>query len=154
MRTSIVQFYKMWRANEKWKTASYLPWKTHLEWTIWIHNTNILFVFVALCNVQSIFTRLDHVPLLQKSGLHDIQCSDCPTVYVRQTGRRSETRLSEHEYALAKRTLEKSHFASYLLFENHLFSWEIQALDSSMRWIEARNSQLWKKRKLWMEPWT
>ena len=33
-----------------------------------------------------------------------------------------ETRLSEHEKAIEKRTLEKSHFVFHLLSENHVFS--------------------------------
>ena len=64
----------------------------------------------------------DPVPLLHRSGIYVLQCSDCPTIYVGQTGRRLQTRLAEHEKAIEKRTPEKSNFASHILTADHTFS--------------------------------
>jgi len=51
MRAPVIQYFKMWGVSEKQKTASYSAWKTHLEWTIRFHNTNIWGFFLLHCDI-------------------------------------------------------------------------------------------------------
>ena len=63
----------------------------------------------------------DPTPFEEKSGVYSLKCSDCPAVYVGQTGRKLLTRVAEHEKAAARNTPEKSAFAAHLTTTGHSF---------------------------------
>ena len=64
---------------------------------------------------------------LSKSGVYSLKCSECPAVYVGQSGRKISTRV--HEHLSLVRKYEKTHinntksaFANHLLETGHQFS--------------------------------
>jgi len=64
----------------------------------------------------------DPIPILEKSGVYRLECSDCRTFYVGQTGRKLRDRISEHEKAVERHAPERSNFAAHLLDCGHSFS--------------------------------
>lgn len=75
-----------------------------------------------LCNGKDKFDK--H----QKSGVYKLDCSECSSTYIGQTGRSFNTRYKEHISAYRNNHPEKSHFAKHLLDtghripDNHTFS--------------------------------
>lgn len=67
-----------------------------------------------------LFNIKQKIPRLANSGVYKLQCQDCESVYVGQTGRSFTTRVSEHvrSWRSGKRD---SAFARHLLDENHTF---------------------------------
>ena len=64
----------------------------------------------------------DPIPLMEKSGVYKLECSDCPAIYIGQTGRKLQDRVTEHEKAFLKRTPERSNFAAHLIDSDQSFS--------------------------------
>lgn len=56
-----------------------------------------------------------------QSGIYQINCSDCKSFYIGQTGRSFKSRFKEHIQALKSnnKTTMKSNYAEHLLKNNH-----------------------------------
>ena len=68
-------------------------------------------------NIRSIFSKLkDPIPLLDRSGVYQLTCQDCPSIYIGQTGRSLKIRIAEH-----LRNSEKSPFCAHLRGTGHNF---------------------------------
>ena len=79
--------------------------------------------YYSINRIRDIFpTAKDPIPLLDKSGVYKLECSDCPTVYIGQTGRKLRERVAEHEKAVQHHTPERSNFAAHLIDLEHSFS--------------------------------
>ena len=57
---------------------------------------------------------LDRRKLLDESGVYQLNCDNCPAVYIGETGRSIETRFKEH-----LRDKTKSNFGRHLAYNNH-----------------------------------
>lgn len=60
------------------------------------------------------------IPLLEKSGIYQLQCKDCNAAYVGQTGRKFSLRFKEHARSW-RLNLDNSTFANHLIQNNHSF---------------------------------
>ena len=60
-----------------------------------------------------------------KSGVYRLQCSDCPTIYIGQTGRKLKERVSEHNRATRLQSYEPEYppppFAAHIIASGHSF---------------------------------
>ena len=62
----------------------------------------------------------DKIDSHDKNGVYELQCNDCPAIYIGQTGRNFKTRIKEH-FNCWKKKKEDSLFANHLLETNHSF---------------------------------
>ena len=68
---------------------------------------------------QQLVNVKDKVPELQQSGIYAIPCSDCDSIYIGQTRRRIEARISEHHGAHINGKIEKSGVAEHAIESQH-----------------------------------
>jgi hypothetical protein len=66
-----------------------------------------------LCNGKDKFNKQ------QKSGVYKLDCGECNSTYIGQTGRSFNTRYKEHISAYRNNHPEKSHFAKHLIDSGH-----------------------------------
>lgn len=79
--------------------------------------------YYSVNRIQDIFpSSKDPIPILEKSGVYRLECADCPTVYIGQTGRKLKDRTAEHERAVRNHARERSNFAAHILDHGHYFS--------------------------------
>lgn len=101
---------------------SSLRWRLILQNRARARNPRLSPAFYSPCTTKSIFSHLKvRIPPGEKSGVYSIKCSDCPAVYVGQTGRQLKLRITEHEKAIQNGTPERSNFAKHVLSEGHTF---------------------------------
>lgn len=81
------------------------------------HNVNV--AFKTNNSLRSICNGKDKLSNIKKSGVYELQCSDCNAKYVGQTGRSFDIRYKEHIAAFRNNKPEKSHFAKHLLDSGH-----------------------------------
>ena len=79
---------------------------------------------VVFCPWMTLHHRLvrpkDHIPVDERRGVvYRIPCTDCPRVYIGQTGRSLKLRLSEHRRALRNGDVTTSAVAEHVLCESH-----------------------------------
>lgn len=72
-----------------------------------------------------------------QSGIYKLNCSDCNSFYIGQTGRSFRSRFKEHIQALRSKnsTTIKSNFAEHLLNENHNY----KGIEENLEIIEYLN---------------
>jgi hypothetical protein len=79
--------------------------------------------FYSVNRIRDLFASTkDPIPLPERSGVYRLECADCPTVYIGQTGRKLRDRTAEHESAVRNNAPERSNFAAHLLGCGHSFS--------------------------------
>lgn len=59
---------------------------------------------------------------VHKSGVYNLQCSDCDSVYIGQTGRSFVSLYKEHLFTFINKHPDKSQFAKRLLEKGQLVS--------------------------------
>ena len=74
----------------------------------------------------------DKTPTLEKSGIYEISCKGCDSVYIGQTVRKLETRFNEHLDAIRLYKPEKSAVAKHMLVNKHSCSIDNLKLVSSI----------------------
>ena len=52
--------------------------------------------FYPVTAVRDLISLKDSIPVTEKSGVYEISCGECPSIYVGQTGRKLKTRIAEH----------------------------------------------------------
>lgn len=89
-----------------------------------------------LCNLK------DRVPLDEQSGIYQIPCQDCPSVYIGQTRRKLKTRLKEHKNAVDNKKPNDSAVAAHTTTSNHSIDWEGAKLIKAVR--KASHLNAWE----------
>lgn len=90
------------------------------------HNIRVAFKTNSSIGNMFINTK-DLVPPLHKSGIYQINCLSCNSIYLGQSGRRLDTRFREHCHHINKYKgtdicNTQSSFANHILSTNHDFS--------------------------------
>lgn len=79
----------------------------------------------AFYNVNSLgrilINNKDKRDKLENSGVYQVNCSNCPSYYIGQTGRSFKTRIKEHFTNWVNDKGELSNVASHLLENKHSF---------------------------------
>ena len=91
--------------------------------------------------LQNILSKAkDPVAQEEKTGvIYNVQCKDCKTHYVGQTGRRLAEHIHEHQLA-ARRHNENSLISQYMDRLNHSFNWETVSILDQAKSKNPRNS--------------
>jgi len=123
--TSLPRDRKKEKKNEKWIRLPYLGNLTS-KLSRLLKPFNFRPAFYSINTTRTIFSKLkDPVTTENKSGVYRLQCSDCPTVYIGQTGRKLKERVSEHERATRSQSHEPENppppFAAHILASGHTF---------------------------------
>ena len=78
--------------------------------------------YYSINRIRDLFpSSKDPVPLSERSGVYRLACSDCPTVYIGQTGRKLKERVLEHQKAIENHAPERSNFAAHVIDCGHSF---------------------------------
>ena len=82
---------------------------------------NITLTFRTDNNIKKILHHKSAKPIKQRTGVYKIQCDDCNSFYIGQTGRAFKKRFQEH---LPKNDIHniKSNFARHLVNNNHNYT--------------------------------
>ena len=72
------------------------------------------------------------MPSSKKGVIYEIPCKDCPCVYIGETGRTSEKRLSEHKAAV-KNNDPKNGIAVHSWVNQHQVNWEAASVKQEER---------------------
>lgn len=123
--TSLPRDKKKKKKNEKWIRLPHLGSLT-FKITRLLRTFNFRPAFYSVNTTRNIFSRLkDPVPTENKSGVYRLQCSDCPTIYIGQTGRKLKERISEHDRASRSVSCEPEYslppFAAHIKASGHTF---------------------------------
>ncbi|XP_053690925.1 uncharacterized protein LOC128739464 [Sabethes cyaneus] len=70
-----------------------------------------------LCNTK------DKVPAEEKSGIYQIECQDCPAIYIGQTRRKNKVRVKEHKAATENKRTNDSSVAMHAISSEHVINW-------------------------------
>lgn len=106
-------------------------------------------VHVAIKKTKTVFDHIknnntEDIPVLHKSGVYKLKCNECSKVYVGETGRRFEQRLTEHARGEGVRTTN-SLYARHFLETGHQFINPIENVEI----LKIEGNQ--KRRKLFEE---
>lgn len=71
---------------------------------------------------------------MERTGVYQITCGDCPSSYIGQTGRTFKTRFKEH-LPDPKSSLQKSNIAQHLIDYNH----SLNPIDNSLKILHYCN---------------
>jgi len=78
--------------------------------------------FYSFNTSKNILSHLkDPIPQDERSGVYSIQCTDCPSIYIGQTGRQLKSRIREHIAAIRNNNPDKSNFGKHILNSGHSF---------------------------------
>lgn len=89
-----------------------------------------------LCNAK------DQTPPGEKSGIYQIPCKNCTSVYIGQTRRKFKVRLREHKNAVDNGRTNDSSVAAHTATLNHNVDWEKAKLIKNVR--KASHLDAWE----------
>ncbi|XP_055633647.1 uncharacterized protein LOC129773989 [Toxorhynchites rutilus septentrionalis] len=87
-----------------------------------------------LCNLK------DRIPPDEKSGIYQIPCKDCTSVYIGQTRRKFKIRLREHKNAVDNERANESSVAAHALTQAHCVDWEKAKIIRNVRKASQLNA--------------
>ncbi|XP_055615112.1 uncharacterized protein LOC129761417 [Toxorhynchites rutilus septentrionalis] len=87
-----------------------------------------------LCNLK------DRIPPDEKSGIYQIPCKDCTSVYIGQTRRKFKIRLREHKNAVDNERASESSVAAHALTQAHCVDWEKAKIIRNVRKASQLNA--------------
>ncbi|XP_053685711.1 uncharacterized protein LOC128735241 [Sabethes cyaneus] len=89
-----------------------------------------------LCNVK------DRIPAEDKSGIYQIDCNDCPAIYIGQTRRKFKQRVKEHKNATENERVNESSVAMHAANHQHKINWNSAKLIKPVR--KSSNLNAWE----------
>lgn len=75
----------------------------------------------------------DKIPQEDRSGIYEIPCKSCPSVYIGQTRRKWKIRLREHKNAVDNLRINESSVASHAIELDHVIDWDRAKLRKCVR---------------------
>lgn len=82
----------------------------------------------------------DKTPAEDLSGIYEIPCKDCPSVYIGQTRRKFKIRLREHRNAVDNERVHESSVAVHSVELKHNIDWDKAKLKKSVRKVSHLNA--------------
>lgn len=82
----------------------------------------------------------DKVPPEEMSGIYEIPCKNCPSVYIGQTRRKFKARLKEHRSAVDNGRSNESSVAAHAMDLNHKIDWDRAKLKKCVRKVSHLNA--------------
>ncbi|XP_053699016.1 uncharacterized protein LOC128745987 [Sabethes cyaneus] len=81
----------------------------------------------SLCNAK------DKVPTKDRSGIYQINCKDCPSIYIGQTRRKIQARIKEHRNATENKRINDSSVAMHAISLQHQIDWDSAKMLKNVR---------------------
>jgi len=107
---------------EKWKSMSYTKHSKGIAKSFKKH-ANVNISFTSKCSLKSLLGNpKSKIEDLEKSGIYEIPCNDCPKKYIGQTKRKIKTRMKEHQLHLRNGRTENSAMAKHAVESDHSFT--------------------------------
>jgi len=70
--------------------------------------------FYSMFKIRSLSKLKDFIPIWERSGVYRLECRDCNSIYIGQTGRGLLARIKEHESSWRLNKPQDSRFADHL----------------------------------------